>query len=63
MFERQSSGLCLQCGSEYAITYTTVFKKWFKKIKFCPYCGHKMEDAPQNALLEWEVESESKESK
>ena len=53
-FTRSSYILCYQCGSEIEVVYTSFFKKLVKKLKYCPYCGHKLSEPVVNALVTFE---------
>lgn len=50
--ERNDSLICLKCGLEFNITYQTIFRKWRRKIKFCPYCGHAIGQPAENSPME-----------
>jgi len=38
-WEKFEDVLCVSCGQEYTVTYTTLFNKWTRKVRYCPYCG------------------------
>ena len=59
-FNRTVDILCLQCGSECEVVYPTVFKRWIKKVKYCPYCGHLLAGEVKDTVITFE-EDNSKE--
>ena len=51
-FDKRVSFLCFHCGMEATVEYSTVFKKWTRKLKYCPYCGHDLgEPIPSNESI------------
>ena len=59
MFSKSQTILCSQCGLEVELTYPTVFKKWGRKIRYCPYCGWKSGERVDNSPIEIETNKEN----
>ena len=61
MFNKTTHILCMRCGLECGVEYYTVFEKWIRKVKYCPYCGHALsKELELPALVEYEKSNEKK---
>ncbi len=40
IWDKKQSVLCRECGSEASVVYPSFFRKWLKRVQYCPFCGH-----------------------
>jgi hypothetical protein len=57
-FDKHISFICFHCGMEATVEYRTVFEKWTRKLKYCPYCGHDLKEPSNESIFEKETEGE-----
>ncbi len=59
-FDKTVATLCLQCGSEAKITYSTLSRQWIKTARYCPFCGCEF-GIKEDSLIVFEKNDEVKE--
>lgn len=45
IFSKFTLIICLNCGFECRVEYSSCFDKWRRKVKFCPFCGNDIRKA------------------
>ncbi len=51
-FSKFTGILCFSCGFEAEVLYSSMFKKWVRKVKYCPYCGTSLAQPIQQTIFE-----------
>lgn len=50
-FSKYTGFLCLSCGLEAEVVYQTIFRKWGRRVKYCPYCGVSFKEGEDTAIF------------
>ena len=58
ILSKSTRALCLKCGLECEVRYTSLLAKWRRKVKYCPYCGHPFDKSVPGEESMWEQEVE-----
>ena len=56
LFSKSIDTICFRCGAEYEVVYSSLFKEYTRKVKYCPYCGHPFATSAKDNIIEFDRE-------